>query len=213
MTWPRSCMCGDAQVAAVEIDGRTPDLLDEGLRQPPRQMLAPRFVDLAREALAQLLRGGGDGIEQPHDAPQVVALLRQLQRAAPAVEPHDLGDGDAVAERKTGDQEGAQIGAGALDDGERLRHGELQQRIAALRMQALGHHLDRLEAEAEHGIAARHAVGPHGGGEAHDVAPGLGLPRRPAGRRPGRVASASAAAALGSGTISRPLQVVDADHR
>ena len=50
----------DAQVAAVEIDRRAADLLDEGARQPPRQMLAAGLVDLAREALAQLLRGGGD---------------------------------------------------------------------------------------------------------------------------------------------------------
>ena len=67
----------DAQVAAVEIDRRAPDLLDEGARQPPRQVLAAGLVDLPREALAQLLRGRGNGIEQPHDAPQVVALLGQ----------------------------------------------------------------------------------------------------------------------------------------
>ena len=67
----------NAQVAAVEVDRRAPDLLDEGARQPARQVLAAGLVDLAREALAQLLRGGGDRIEQPHDAPQVVALLGQ----------------------------------------------------------------------------------------------------------------------------------------
>ena len=107
----------DMQIPAIKIYGRAPDLLDESARQAPRQVLAPCLVDLARKALAQLLCGCGDGIEQPHDAPQIVALLCQLQRAAPPVEPHELGDGDAVTEREGGDNEGSQVGAGPLDDG------------------------------------------------------------------------------------------------
>ena len=90
----------DTQIAAVKVDGRASHLLDEGARQPPGQMLAAHLIDLAREALAQLLGGGGNGVEQAHDAPQVVPFLDKLQRAAPAVQPHQLGHGDAVAQRE-----------------------------------------------------------------------------------------------------------------
>ena len=128
-------------------------------------MLAAGLVDLPREALAQLLRGRGNRIEQSHDAPQVVALLGQMQRAAPAVEPHELRHRDPVAEREGADQEAAQVAAGALDDGERFRHGELQQRVAPLGVQALGHHLDRLEREVERRVAAGDALCLHLRGE------------------------------------------------
>ena len=100
---------GDAQVAAVKIDRRAADLLDEGARQAAGQMLAARVVDLPREALAQLLGRGRHGIEQPHDAPQIVALLDQAQRAAPAVQPHQLRHGDAVAQREARRHEIAQV--------------------------------------------------------------------------------------------------------
>ena len=73
----------------------------------------------------------------------------------------------------------------------------------ALGVQALGHHLDRLERQAERRVAAGDALGLHLRGEAHDVVPGLGLARGP-----GAVAAVFGiggvrAAAGGSGTIRR----------
>src|SRR5436190_4532555 len=93
----------DAQVAAVKIDRGAPDLLDEGARQPACQVLAAGLVELPREALAQLLRGGGNRVEKPHDAPQVVPLLGQMQCAAPAIEPHELRHRYPITERKGAD--------------------------------------------------------------------------------------------------------------
>ena len=99
--------------------------------------------------------------------------------AAPTVEPHELRHRDPVAERKGADQKGAQVAAGALDDGQGFRHGELQQWIAPLGVQAPGHHLDRLEREVERRVATGDALCLHLRSETGDVVPCLRLARGP----------------------------------
>ena len=172
---------GNAQVTAIKIDRSASDLLDERPRDAPRQMLAPHLVNLPRKALAQLLRYRRDRIEEPHDTPQIITLFDQLQRTAPTIKPHELRDRNAVAERKRRDHETAQVDACPFDHGQRFRQRKLQQRIGALRMQALGHHLDGLPAKAQNGIATGHAFGGHLRGEPHHVVPGLRLAWCPAG--------------------------------
>jgi hypothetical protein len=108
-------------------------------------MYSTHVVELAREPLPQFLRSGRHRVKQAHDAPQIVAPLDHIERAAPAVEPHQLRNRDAVAERKGVRKEAAQIGAGALNDGQGLGHRKLQQWITALRVEAPCHDLDRLE--------------------------------------------------------------------
>src|SRR6185312_6739100 len=109
-------VAGHSQIAAVEVDGSTPDFFDKSLRQSPRQMLAPGRIELAGEALAQLIGESSGRIKQAQDAPDLVPLLGNGYRTAPAVKPHELRQRDAVAKRKGGDHELAQAGARALDD-------------------------------------------------------------------------------------------------
>ncbi len=170
----------NAEVAAVEIDGGPADLPDERVGETLRHVLAAHVEHLPGQALAHLLRRGRERVQEPHDAPQVEALLGVLQRAAPAVEPHKLRHRNAVAQRKVAHDEGAHAAAGALDHCQRLGHRELQERLGALGMQAPGDKLDGLEREALGRIAARQALRVHGRRQRHDVLPRLLLARCPA---------------------------------
>src|SRR5262249_40945644 len=145
----------------------------------PRNLLAPRLIDLPREALAQLVRRGRDGIEHAHNAPQIISLLGQLQGTAPAVEPHELRNRNAIAEWEGGNEKATQIAASALDDGKSFGNGKLQQRITAPGVQTPRDELDRFETKCHYSIAARHALGRDRRSELEHIFPGLGLCRCP----------------------------------
>src|SRR5262245_63523000 len=109
-------------------------------------MLPPELVDLAREPLPQLLRRRRQRIEKTRDAPEGIALLGEVHGAAPPVDPHEMRNRNAIAEREARKNEVAQAVARALDQRERLGHGKLEERVLALGMQALGDQLDGLQA-------------------------------------------------------------------
>ena len=80
----------DAQAAAIEIDGRASHLADIRSRELPGELIADVGIKMLGDLLARFLCRSGDGIDQPHKAPEVVGLFGHADGRTPPVDFENL---------------------------------------------------------------------------------------------------------------------------